>query len=457
MLFALLIGYIALFYIHPAEIFPALAPYPITYYAGMGAVALSVLWLAFRGRTPLASWQLWFLAAFTAVMTLSRILNERYLGAVVPTFNHFGPSIAMFVVTLCAVNSLKKLKIAAMCLIALSLVLVAQGAAAYHLGFRSDWFLLDPMHLYSGETGAPVLIADRPDLNLANPDENSDQADEEELGSTVRIRGSGMLHDPNDLAQALVLALPLLGVFWKRGAVGRNLLLVLLPATVLVYGVFLTHSRGGTIALILTLGLAMSRRFGKGAAIVVLLVLATGALATNFAGGRHLLGGDESAVGRVDAWSEGLQMLKEKPFLGVGYGQFIDYNNLTAHNAFVLCFAETGLIGYFFWLALQAFTFLQLGSLRRLPVRDTDDEQLRRWAGVLQLSMMAFLVAAVFLSRTFTPLLYLVLGLATALLLIAIEANKPIWRPSLLQFSGVVPLEFATISVIYVIARFRIA
>jgi O-antigen ligase len=362
----------------------------------------------------------------------------------------------MFAVTLCAVNSLKRLRIAAIVMAALSLVLVAQGAAAYHLGFRSDWFLLDPLHLYSSDGSGPVLVADRADFGFVNSDENSDEADEEDLGSTVRIRGSGMLHDPNDLAQALVLALPLLGAFWKRGAAGRNLLLILLAAA-LVYGVFLTHSRGGTIALILTLGVAMSRRFGKGTAIVLLLVLAAGALATNFAGGRHLLGGDESAVGRVDAWSEGLQMLKERPLLGVGYGQFIDYNNLTAHNAFVLCFAETGLIGYFFWLGLLAITFVQLGSLRRLPVGDAEDEEFRRWAGVLQLSMIGFLAAAVFLSRTFTPLLYLVLGLAAALLVMAIEARKQVWRPSPLQFSAIVPLEFATIFVIYVIARFKIA
>lgn len=457
MLFPLLIGYIALFYIHPAEIFPALAPYPITYYVGMGAVALAVVWLAFGRRPALAMWQLWFLAAFTVVMAVSRIVNEGYFGAVVPTLSHFGPSVAMFAVTLCAVNSLKKVRIAAMCLVALSLVLVAQGAAAYHLGIRSDWFLLDPMHLYSGETGAPVLIADRTQFGAVNTDENPDEAEEEELGSTVRIRGSGMLHDPNDLAQALVLALPLLGAFWKRGASSRNLLLIVLPALALVYGVYLTHSRGGTIALILMLCLAMSRRFGKGAAIVVLLVLATGVLATNFTGGRRLLGGDESAMGRVEAWSEGIQMLKERPLLGVGYGQFIDYNNLTAHNAFVLCFAETGLIGYFFWLGLLAITFLQLGSLRRLTVQGAADEELRRWAGVLQLSMVAFLIAAVFLSRTFTPLLYLLLGLAAALLVIAIDAKRPIWRPTLLQFGGVVPLEFATIFVIYIIARFKIA
>ncbi len=74
-------------------------------------------------------------------------------------------------------------------------------------------------------------------------------------------------------------------------------------------------------------------------------------------GGRSLsIELDESASERLVAWTEGLEMLKAQPILGVGYGQFLDHHTLTAHNSLVLCFAETGLLGCFFWVGLFVVT-----------------------------------------------------------------------------------------------------
>ena len=66
----------------------------------------------------------------------------------------------------------------------------------------------------------------------------------------VRYRGMGMIADPNDLAQVLVAVIGLLWLRWKKGAYAANIFLTLLPAAFLCYGVFLTHSRGGLLALI---------------------------------------------------------------------------------------------------------------------------------------------------------------------------------------------------------------
>lgn len=455
MLFLTLVVYIAVSYIYPGELFPAIAPYRITYVTGMVGLTLTAVWLVVKRRSALASWQLWFLAAFTAVMGLSRIVNEHYLGAVVPTVTAFAPSIAMFVMTVSAVDSLSKLRAVAIAVVGLSLVLVAQGAAAYHFGYRSDWFLLDPVHVRFAAPAAGTTLWEHAEAVGEGVQPDADEDATEDAGTQVRIRGSGVLHDPNDLAQALVMALPLLAVASRRRSTWSRLLM-LAAAGALVYGVFLTHSRGATVALILTGGIAMWRTLGKTAAVIMLCVLASGALALDFAGGRRMIAADESASGRIEAWREGLQMLKEQPLVGVGYRQFLDHNDLTAHNAFVLCFAETGLAGYFFWLALLAITFVQLNRLRQLPPDDPVNAELTRWAGTLQLSMIGFLSAALFLSRTFIPILYLILGLAVAVLLIARDAERPVWQPSLRHFGGVVPLEIASVVLIYVIVRLRI-
>jgi hypothetical protein len=222
------------------------------------------------------------------------------------------------------------------------------------------------------------------------------------------------------------------------------------------YGVFLTRSRGGLLALLVVVAIALARQMGKVVATVLLAVVLTAGVAINFTGGRDAASTSESTRGRMDAWSEGLQMLKEQPLLGVGYGQFLEHHTLTAHNSLVLCFAETGLIGYFFWLALVTTTFWELRELRSSPGTDDFDVQLRQWAGILQVALIGLLVAAMFLSRTFVPMLYLALGLVVALSLMARMAGRTIWYPSLPRLGGILLVsEFATIVLIYVVARMR--
>ena len=216
----------------------------------------------------------------------------------------------------------------------------------------------------------------------------------------------GLLHDPNDLALGFVMALPLIWAGWRKRALMPNLLFVLVPSVFLAYGLYLTRSRGGALAFLVTLCAAAAHKIGRFPAIVLFVVLISGGFVVNFASGRALSTADEAVTGRFDAWSEGLQMLKSEPLLGVGYGLFIDHYELTAHNSLVLCFAETGLIGYFFWFGLLLITFAQLHGLKNLPGKEPMDEQLRHWASTPQLSLIGFMTAACS-SRTFIPTLSL--------------------------------------------------
>jgi hypothetical protein len=462
MVFFVFLVYIAVSFVYPAEIFPSLAAYHITFWVGVLGLVLSIVSLAVKRSSPIRSVQFWFVGVFTLVMALSRMLNERYLGAIVPTLNAFGPSLTMFVLAVCAVDSMRKLRIAAATIGMLSLILVVQGAAAYHFGYQRNLFLFDPtlgMAEYTVATDSRDAAEEMTaDARIA-ADLNDMGVDEEDWGTQIRIRGLGLLHDPNDLAMAFLFALPLFGLGWKSSAPLRNVLIVAIPVAAIVYGVFLTHSRGGTLALILTLCFAVFVRWGKIPAFVLLIVLAGGAVAADFAGqGRSLVRADESAHGRIDAWSEGLQMLKDQPLLGVGYGQFLDHHTLTAHNSYVLCFAETGIVGYFFWLGLLALTFAQLRSIARLPVTDDTDSQLARAAVILQFSMLGVLTAVFFLSRTYVVMLYLMLGIAVAVILIARDSGRPVWSPSLPQLTGLVlGSQFATIALIYVVVKLRLA
>jgi hypothetical protein len=462
MLFVVLVAYIFVTYVFPGEIFPVLAPLRITYSLACIGLTLSVGWLLVKRANPLSSRQFWLLTLFAGVVTLSRIVAERYLGSVMNTFHSFGPSIAMFVLAICAVDSFRKMRIIGGVITIVSLLLVVQGAAAYHFGYNASMFVLDPVtraeytSASTEEIDSNGTVQDQ-DSSAGADEGDNDDANDEDVGSTaLRIRGLGALHDPNDLALALVFAVPFWGMNWRPGRKLRNFFGVIAPVFFISYGVFLTRSRGGLLALFVVIAIALSRQFGKVAGMMLLAGMLTAGVAVNFTGGRDVASTSESTRGRMDAWSEGLQMLKEQPLLGVGYGEFLEHHTLTAHNSLVLCFAETGLIGYFFWLALVLTTFWELRELRSSPGTDDFDIQLRHWAGILQVALIGLLVAAMFLSRTFVPMLYLALGLVVALSLMARLAGRTVWYPSLPKLGGILIVsEFATIILIYVVARMR--
>ena len=452
--FLFLLLYIALSYIYPGQVFPALAPYRITFLVGIIGLAFSLLWLAFKRPAPLATLQIWFLAAFTCIAIASKMYAEQWFGAVVPALIDFGPSIAMFVLTVSAVDSIRKLRIAAGLMAFLSLVLVAFGVGAYHFGLNTEIFLFDPVTraeytATTDEYGQSSFAA--PEV----PDE--DYVESLDLDSTqVRVRGLGNLHDPNDLALGLVVALPLLRA-WAGPGILRSIGLVGLPAAALIYGVFMTHSRGGALALVVTVMVMLGRRVGRTAAIIASAVLIAGAIGAGFGGGRELFATDDAANGRFTAWIEGIEMLKTQPVLGVGYGQFTEHHELTAHNSLVLCFAETGLIGYFFWLGFIVITFQQLWHLPRVATKP-EDRSIAHWATTLQSAIIGFMTAALFLSRTFIPLLYLVVGLSVALVLIAQKRGLPIWSPSLPALGTfVLASEAVSILLIYVTVKLYLA
>lgn len=453
MTFTLFILYVVLAYTQPGEIVPALAPYRVTYWVGLAGLASAVLPVLGRRGAPVATLQLWVLLAFAAVAGASLMIAERWLGAPALLLRRFGPSLIMFVLAICGVTSLARLRIAAGCVVALTLALMLQGAAAYHFGYNARLFLLD-RDAASGDAD-PIEDEVEPDQPAAPVWQ--ELVEEDERHGRSRIRALGFMNDPNDLAMGLIVAFGLVAGAWKPGLRLRSLSTAA-AAGALVYGIYLTRSRGGATALVVVLWRLTANRVGRLPALAVLAVLGTGALALDFGGRSMALQGDDSATDRVVAWTEGLEMLKAQPILGVGYGQFLEHHTLTAHNSLVLCFAETGLIGCFFWVGLFVITLLELHAVKSLPGDEPFDDTARRWAQALQLALVGFMAAAFFLSRTFVPTLYLVIGLSTALARISREAGRPVLLPAPPALAMLVlACEMAGISAVYTIVKLNIA
>jgi putative inorganic carbon (HCO3(-)) transporter len=172
---------------------------------------------------------------------------------------------------------------------------------------------------------------------------------------------------------------------------------------------YFTNSRGGYLAFIAILIYFAITLWGllKGSVIGAFLFSASLVFAPSRMADISPHG--QSASGRIDAWIEGLAMLKSRPVFGVGFLNFDMYHERAAHSAFVNCMAELGLVGYFIWIALLYASFTGLKALEKSETYTP----YRKYARILKLSLVGFIASAFFLSQTYTPVLYMLLALIT--------------------------------------------
>jgi O-antigen ligase len=247
-----------------------------------------------------------------------------------------------------------------------------------------------------------------------------------------RACGTGTFADPNDTALALVPALPLALAGLLDGRRWATRLAAAAAAGLLLWAIYLTNSRGGMLALGGTLLVfAVLRSGARGAALGGALLLAL--LLFGPSRMSSLWTADDASYTRTGLWAFGLQLFLAHPVLGVGKGEFTRYHELTAHNSFILALAELGLGGAICWVALFGTTlrrsWLALGA-RSPAAREAgqdsaaqstgggrgdsplDDPRWNRVNQAVLASLAGYLIAAMFLSKTFfeTPFLYL--GLA---------------------------------------------
>ena len=188
----------------------------------------------------------------------------------------------------------------------------------------------------------------------------------------MRLRGLAIVNDPNDFAQVLVSLIACMFLLWRPHKALWNTVVVVLPCSFLFWGVFLTHSRGALLATMAVIAISVYRRFGLIPAGI--MAGATFALSTalSWSGGRDI--NVQSGEDRMDAWSTGLQLIKSHPIFGVGYRNFTDYNEITAHNTIVVCAAELGFLGFFFWVLFVVSSMREGISLRSRKSKRPLDE-----------------------------------------------------------------------------------
>jgi putative inorganic carbon (hco3(-)) transporter len=281
-----------------------------------------------------------------------------------------------------------------------------------------------------------------------------------------RLAGAvgGIFGNPNDLALNMVVFMPFaLAAAFKPGPASRRgiagVCAVLMLATI-----FFTRSRGGFLglgAMLLALVVGSVRlRPAIGVATVV-VVLAAVPLAPAAFWGRMVSIFDEekdttgSRQARVDLMKEGLRVFAANPIMGIGLGQFINYDpadrkeawNVT-HNAPLQVASELGILGLIPFVYVIARAARAALATRRvlLPPRqrpspggrphrepapsDPAREMLLTIATALGPALIGWFVCAQFASVALNWTLYFLLGIAVAVRDIALRVEHGV-PPSL--------------------------
>jgi O-antigen ligase len=239
----------------------------------------------------------------------------------------------------------------------------------------------------------------------------------------MRITYLGFFGDPNDLGMFLVMNIAFLAYFFtEKGAVNKILMPTLFIA--FCYGVLMTGSRGTILGV---LGVVFIYYFFKkaGAKLILFGLLMAPIAATLISKfGGMSAASDDSANGRLEAWYAGIQMLLSNPVFGVGKGSFMDHHNLVAHNSYIHVAGEMGVTGYSLWGGMIILTMLAAYRIHKefshWGAADITQETKELYAAELKInqamfySMIGFMITAFFLSRQFTLLLFIFLGMLTA-------------------------------------------
>ena len=455
--FVLSILYFVTYYLTPVTLFGPLAPYRIELILAVLIVFASLPGL--RKSFILKTTQSLALIGLAVAAFMSVLVGVRWAGGAVQALLGFIPNAFGFFLVCLHCNSKRKLQVVVLMLLFVCLFVIAQGGADLLRGSQESIQSLptDAYHAY-----AQAWQMEHPYL-LPKPND----------GGPNRLKGLGMINDPNDFGQVTVCVIPLVFIFWRARKMLWNFAFVLAPVGLLVLGVYLTHSRGALVALIAVVVVAARRRIGTLPALLVAGGLFAAAMAFQFTGGRAISA--EAGADRTALWGEGLQMLKSHPVFGVGYGNFMQHAENTAHNSVVVCVAELGIVGLFFWCMFlfptlrdalvasssakvsEAVPMIAEESLFPQPMKtreEIDKAEINRLGRLMVLSLTGFLVAGWFLSRAYVMTFFLLGGMVEVVYEMALQRGMIAPRVKLfraLLYSG--GLEVSLLAAMYIMLR----
>ncbi len=246
----------------------------------------------------------------------------------------------------------------------------------------------------------------------------------------MRAGGFGWYENANDLAIILVAAIPIVILLANLSEIFvSKYFYYLIVAGIFGFNILFTGSRNGLLGLMAVGGVSLlfSKNLSKALRIVLLLIMVAGVftvglknvLSRNDLSGLH---GDSSSEDRILQWRACGRMVMDKPFFGIGPGNFDDraadyggIRSLEPHNTLFQVFAEAGILG---GIAFTLFSFYPLYFTYVLNKRTPENNELTRKFMLYQIvsaSLVGFWVCAFFTNRYQFYILYVVIAMSQAI------------------------------------------
>ena len=156
---------------------------------------------------------------------------------------------------------------------------------------------------------------------------------------------------------------------------------------------------------------------------------------------------ENSAQTRIEAWGQGLMMLRSKPVFGVGYSRFTEYHRKVAHNSFVQTAAELGLLGAIVLVAMLDTMFRVFNRARKAA--EVPAELPSAYVSGLLASAAGMLVCAFFLSRQYVAVPYILFAVAGSLDGLVPAPAAGMLPPFIQPMARAVALTMVTLGTVY--------
>ncbi|MFO1428938.1 MAG: putative O-glycosylation ligase, exosortase A system-associated [Candidatus Competibacteraceae bacterium] len=247
------------------------------------------------------------------------------------------------------------------------------------------------------------------------------------FGNMVFGPPTSQYFDNNLFAVLMVMNIPLL-VLWLRETRNETLRYgLMLTLALSVAAVLGTWSRGGLLALGVTILLLLwhsQRKF-----LALLLLLAAVGLTFIylpedwFARMQSITTyeQDQSAMGRLELWKIGLTQALQHPLMGIGFDGWLitavrpGATRMNWHNAYVAIMAEHGFLAFALWCSLLIGTIVSLTRLawlsRRFPVLAWVSD----YSLMLRASLIGYAIGVLFEELAYWNILYQLLVIAILL------------------------------------------
>ena len=248
---------------------------------------------------------------------------------------------------------------------------------------------------------------------------------------TIRTAGGGKVWGPpggfisgnNELALALIMAIPLMYFLWLTTPHTwlKRLMLVAMPLSAI--SAIGTQSRGALVAMVAMGVVLWWRAPGKLVNLLAISVLAAAVFAFMPQSWHDRMAtiesyqDDSSAMGRIIAWQTAINIANDR-VTGAGFEMYhrsirrlyapqTDDDRFdvsiarAAHSIYFQVLGEHGYIGLVLFLLIWITAWRVAGRLRKQDLNDPDSQWLKHLGGMIQVSLIGWLAGGAFLSLAY--------------------------------------------------------